>query len=91
MRKGVASAILAARISAAVPLLIFHFAGIIAWVALTLTVGVIIAAIIMFIIMAIFFFIVFFALFYYLAEKKPKIEPGEYKLEESKGKGEKEK
>jgi len=89
MIKGIASAILAAITFAAILLLLFHFAGIIAWIALTLTVGVIIAAIIMFIIMAIFLFIVFFALFYYLAEKKPKIEPGEYKLEESKGKGEK--
>ena len=30
----------------------------------------------------------FIALFYYLVAKKPKVEPGEYKLEEAKGKKE---
>jgi hypothetical protein len=28
----------------------------------------------------------FFALFYYLAEKSPRVEPGEYTLEDQKGK-----
>ena len=32
------------------------------------------------------FMVMFVALFYYLAAKKPKVEPGEYKLEEAKGK-----
>jgi hypothetical protein len=32
------------------------------------------------------FLLIFVALFYYLIAKKPKVEPGEYKLEEAKGK-----
>ena len=45
----------------------------------TIIIGMIIIGILVFLVM-------FIALFYYLVAKKPKVEPGEYKLEESKGK-----
>jgi hypothetical protein len=88
MIRGLLSVILAALIVALIILGIFHFAGLILWLAGILVVGVIIAAVILFIVILVFAVIVFFALFYYMAEKKPEITPGDYKLEEEKGKNE---
>lgn len=92
MIKGLAAALLAALIVAAIILGIFHFfgvlIGILEWFVAILVPSIIIAAIILFIIIFFFAIIVFFALFYFLAEKKPSIKPGEYKLEDEKGKNE---
>jgi len=88
MIKGLFAALLAAIIVAAIILGIFHFLGVIVWFVGILAVGLIIAAIILFVVIFVFFIIVFFALFYYLAEKKPTVKAGEYKLEEEKGKNE---
>lgn len=48
--------------------------------------GVMIAVIIMFLLVFIISAFTFFAMIYYMAEKKPTITPGDYKLEEEKGK-----
>ena len=88
MIKGIAAAFLAALLVTAIILGLSYVIGIIEWLATVIVVGVVIAAIILFFVIFIFAIVVFFALFYYLAEKKPVIEPGEYKLDEEKGKNE---
>lgn len=92
MIKGLAAAFLAALIVAGLILGVFHFAGILLgileWLAGILLVGMIFVVVILFAIIFIFAIIVFFALFYYLAEKKPVVEPSQYKLDEEKGKNE---
>jgi len=89
MIKGLTAALAASLIIAAIIMLILNFFEIIAQFAIILGIGFIFAAIILFVL---FFFIfgviLFVALFYYLAEKKPNIQPGDYKLEEEKGKNE---
>jgi hypothetical protein len=91
MIKGVAAAFAGAIIVGLLVLGIIYifFIGLIEWLAAILFVGILIGAIIMFFIVFIIFLIMFFAFFYYLAEKKPEIKPGHYKLEDEKGKHEK--
>ena len=92
MIKGIGTAILAALFVTVVVLVILHFfevlINILIWITGIVIGGIIVAAVIFFIIVFIFAVIVFFALFYFLAEKKPNIKPGNYKLEEEKGKNE---
>ena len=90
MIKGIFAAILGALLVAAiiVGIIYLFFSGILLWLAGIFVAGIIIGAIIMFIILFVFFILIFFALFYCMAEKKPTITPGEYKLEEEKGKNE---
>ena len=59
------------------------------WVILGITILIGLGIIIIMILIPIIFFVIsFIALFYYMAAKKPKIEPGQYSLEQEKGKGE---
>ena len=60
-----------------------YFLDIILGIAIFIGLGIIIGMILIGIIV---FLLMFGALFYYLVAKKPKVEPGEYKLEEAKGK-----
>lgn len=88
MIKGIAGVILGAVLVAVIFLgvLWLIFSGIILWIAGFVLGSLIVAAIIVFIVIFVFAVIVFFALFYYLAEKSPQVEPGEYTLEDQKGK-----
>ena len=90
MIKGLASALLGALVVAAIiaGIIYLFFSGILLSILGFAVGGLIVAAIILFAIVFIFALIVFFALFYYMAEKKPEVTPGEYKLEEEKGKNE---
>jgi phosphotransferase system glucose/maltose/N-acetylglucosamine-specific IIC component len=84
--KGTVSALFAALLVAAFVLVILHFSGSLLWLAENLIIGIIFAAILLFIAIFIFAIIVFLALFYFIAEKKPEETPGEYRLDEEKGK-----
>jgi hypothetical protein len=53
--------------------------GLAIFIGIGLILGIIVIGIIVFIVM-------FIAFFYYFAVKKPRVEPGDYKLEEAKGK-----
>ena len=90
MIKGIAAMLLAALISAGIIVGFFHLflSGIIYWFVAIFAVASIVAILMLFGITFIFCIIIFFALFYYLAEKTPEITPGEYKLDEEKGKNE---
>ena len=92
MIKGIGTATLAALFVTVVVIVILHFfevlINILIWLTGIFIGGIIVAAVILFIIVFIFAVIAFFALFYFLAEKKPSIKPGNYKLEEEKGKNE---
>ena len=50
-------------------------------IAIGIIIGMIVIGVVVFI-------VTFVAFFYYLAVKKPKVEPGEYKLDEAKSKNE---
>ena len=91
MIKGIAAAFAGAIIVGLIVLGIIYifFMGLIEWLAAIFFVGIFIGAIIVFFITFLIVFITFFAFFYYLAEKKPEIKPGDYKLENEKGKHEK--
>ena len=91
MIKGLTAAFTGAIIVGLIVLGIIYifFIGLIEWLATIFLVGILIGAIIMFFIIFIIILITFFAFFYYIAEKKPEIKPGEYKLENEKGKNEK--
>jgi hypothetical protein len=90
MIKGIIAALLGALIVAGiiVGVIYLFFSGVLLWLFGFIIEGLIAAAIILFIIVFAFALIVFLALFYYMAEKTPEITPGEYKLEEEKGKNE---
>ncbi len=88
MIKGFLAIIAAAILITLIVFGLFYFIGIIAWLAAVLVVGAIIAAVIIAFVVFVIAVVLFFAVFYYLAEKKPTIEPGEYRLEEGKGKHE---
>jgi len=90
MIKGLLSALFGALLVAAViaGIAYLFFSGMLLSILGFVAGGLIVAAIILFGIVFIFAIIIFFALFYYMAEKKPEITPGEYKLEEEKGKNE---
>ena len=80
---GILSAIIVAFFIAVIVIIALNFLDIIARIAAILGIGFIIVVLLFFIVS---FVVPFFALFYYLAAKKPKTEPGTYKLEEVKGK-----
>ena len=88
MIKGLAAAFAGAIIVGLLVLGIIYifFIGLIEWLAAIFFVGLLIGAIIMFFIIFIIVLITFFAFFYYVAEKKPEIKHGEYKLEDEKDK-----
>jgi phosphotransferase system glucose/maltose/N-acetylglucosamine-specific IIC component len=88
MIKGLLSALFGALLVAAViaGIVYLFFSGMLLSILGFVAGGLIVAAIILFGIVFIFAIIIFFALFYYMAEKKPEVTPGEYKLEEEKGK-----
>ncbi|MCK5030340.1 MAG: hypothetical protein KAR64_02640 [Thermoplasmatales archaeon] len=90
MIKGLLSALFGALLVAAViaGIVYLFFSGMLLSILGFVAGGLIVAAIILFGIVFIFAIIIFFALFYYMAEKKPEVTPGEYKLEEEKGKNE---
>ena len=90
MIKGFAAALAGAIVASliVVGLIYLFFTGILAWIIGIFTVGMFIAVAIIFVITFIIFLLMFFAFFYYLAEKKPEIKPGEYKLDQEKGKNE---
>ena len=90
MIKGLISALLGALVVAAIisGVAYLFFSGILLSILGFVIGGLIVAAILLFAIVFIFTLIVFFALFYYMAEKKPEVTPGKYKLEEEKGKNE---
>jgi len=90
MIKGLLSALFGALLVAAViaGIVYLFFSGMLLSILGFVAGGLIVAAIILFGIVFIFAIIIFFALFYYMAEKKPEVKPGEYKLEEEKGKNE---
>ncbi len=90
MIKGLLSALFGALLVAAViaGIIYLFFSGMLLSILGFVAGGLIVAAIILFGIVFIFAIIIFFALFYYMAEKKPEVTPGEYKLEEEKGKNE---
>jgi len=90
MIKGLLSALFGALLVAAViaGIAYLFFSGMLLSILGFVAGGLIVAAIILFGIVFIFAIIIFFALFYYMAEKKPEVTPGEYKLEEEKGKNE---
>ena len=64
------------------------FTGLLIWLGAIILGGILAGFIILFIIIFVIALIAFFALFYYMAEKKPTVEPGNYKLGEEKGKNE---
>ncbi len=81
--KGLSLAILGALIVAILIMCFVYFLDVILGLAIFIGIGIIIGLVLL----GFFVFIVMFiALFYYLSVKKPKVEPGEYKLEEVKGK-----
>jgi len=80
--KGLTLALLGALFIAILLMGFVYFLDVILGLAIFIGLGIIIGMIIIGIVV---FVIMFAALFYYLAVKKPKIEPGEYKLEEAKG------
>ena len=88
MIKGIAAVVLGAVLVAVIILgvLWLIFSGLILWIAGFVLGSLIVAGIIVFIVLFVLAVIVFFALFYYLAEKSPQVEPGEYILEDQKGK-----
>ena len=90
MIKGLVSALFGALVVAATiaGIVYLFFSGILLSILGFVVGGLIVAAMILFAIVFIFALIVFFTLFYYMAEKKPEVKPGEYKLEEEKGKNE---
>ena len=90
MIKGLLSALFGSLLVAAViaGIAYLFFSGMLLSILGFVAGGLIVAAIILFGIVFIFAIIIFFALFYYMAEKKPEVTPGEYKLEEEKGKNE---
>jgi len=89
MIKGLSAALLASLLIAVIIVLILNFFDAIAQFALLIGINFMIAAIILFVLFFIVLGVIFFiALFYFLAEKTPKIQPGEYKLEDEKGKNE---
>jgi len=90
MIKGLVSALFGALVVAAIiaGIVYLFFNGILLSIFGFVVGGLIVAAIILFAIVFIFALVVFFALFYYMAEKKPEVIPGDYKLDEEKGKGE---
>ena len=90
MIKGLLSALFGALLVAVViaGIVYLFFSGMLLSILGFVAGGLIVAAIILFGIVFIFAIIIFFALFYYMAEKKPEVTPGEYKLEEEKGKNE---
>ena len=71
-----------------VGIIYLFFSGILLSVLGFIVGGVIAATIILFIIIFFFALILIFALFYYISEKKTEIKPGEYKIEQEKGKTE---
>ncbi|MCK4347907.1 MAG: hypothetical protein KAW47_04750 [Thermoplasmatales archaeon] len=90
MIKGLVSALFGALVVAAIiaGIVYLFFSGMLLSILGFVAGGLIVAVIILFAIVFIFALIVFFALFYYMAEKKPEVTPGEYTLEEEKGKNE---
>ena len=90
MIKGLVSALLSALLVAAIisGIVYLFFSGILLSILGFVIDGLLVAVIILFSIVFIFTLIAFFALFYYMAEKKPEVTQGEYKLEEEKGKNE---
>jgi amino acid transporter len=90
MIKGLVSAFFGALVFATiiVGIVYLFFSGILLSILGLVVGGLIVAAVILFFIVFILALIIFFALFYYMAEKKPEVMPGEYKLEEEKGKNE---
>jgi phosphotransferase system glucose/maltose/N-acetylglucosamine-specific IIC component len=90
MIKRLVSALFGALVVAAVisGIVYLFFSGILVSILGFVIGGLLVAAMVLFAIVFIFALILFFALFYYLAEKKPEVTPGEYKLEEEKGKNE---
>ena len=81
--KGVSLAILGALIVAIIIMSFVYFIDVLFGLAIFIGVGFIIGLILLGFIV---FIVMFLALFYYLVIKKPKVEPGEYKLEDIKGK-----
>ena len=86
MIKGFLSAIIGSIIIAALILGLFYFIGIIVLIAGFFLIGLVYTIVIVFILLFVFFLISLFLLFYYMAEKKPMVKPGEYKLDMEKGK-----
>jgi hypothetical protein len=81
--KGLSLAILGALIVAILIMCFVYFLDVILGLTIFIGIGIIIGLVLL----GFFVFIVMFiALFYYLAVKKSMVEPGEYKLEEVKGK-----
>lgn len=81
--KGLALALLGGLVAAILIMVFVYFLDVILGLAFFIGIGIIIGMIIIGIVV---FVVMFVAFFYYLAAKKPKVEPGEYKLEEAKGK-----
>ena len=88
MIKGILSAIIGAVIISALILGLLYFLGFIILIAKLFMIGLTYAVVIVFLLLFVFFLVSLFLLFYYMAEKKPTVTPGEYKLEMEKGKGE---
>ena len=84
MIKGILAALLGALVVAAIiaGIIYLFFSGLLLWLFGFIVAGVLAAAVF------VIALIVLFALFYYMAEKKPEVKPGEYKLEEEMGKNE---
>lgn len=90
MIKGIAAIILGSLLLALAVVGIFYllFTGILLWIAAFFAGAFIIAALILFVLAFLLCILMFFAFFYYLAEKKPVVTPGQYRLDEEKGKNE---
>lgn len=88
MMKGIIAAVLAAFIlaGAVVGIIALFFSGALMVIFGFIAATIILAAILLFIIIFVFALIVFFALFYFMAEKKPVVKPGNYSLDDEKGK-----
>ncbi len=88
MIKGIIAAVLAAFIlaGAVVGIISLFFSGLLLAIFGFIAATIVFAAILLFIIIFVFALILFFALFYFMAEKKPEVKPGNYSLNEEKGK-----
>ncbi len=88
MLKGIAGMLLGTLVTVAIILGVLYFFNVFAIIAAALALSILVIAVIIGVAVFLFVIFAFFMLFYYLAEKTPEVTPGNYTLDQQKGKHE---